>query len=623
MKLLLAVCCAAPLFAQPGGGGGAGDGIWRRNAAFGESQTFDACQGHQPQNGQYHYHVNPVCLRAQLNDNLTIARVTRTGTIYKEKSSGWAHSPILGWAQDGYPIYGPYGYSDATNPKSAIQRMRSSFQLRQITRRTSLPDWALPNHSGISQQLAANQYGPDVSVSYPLGRYVEDYDYVAGSGDLDQYNGRTTVTPEFPAGTYAYFVTIDDNGNPVFPYIVAGQFRGAATGGQVQQAPGTLTDYFVNGALSGTAATSPLLNTWETNATKYAQIVSPANPAAGPITTWPGALPAGVQTSGSVTTPALADVQRVRYSSSAVYVNATGLPSYTFGPWFGFANNGGIFANFPAVQSVQFQFPSAPAAASTPTATGLGDCGLWVNGVAVFNFLDGASYSNSGGADRGGGGVAPGVLIVSAASYEGGPTAPGSLVTAYPIFNPTIATSTQAAASANWPNSLGGATVTVRDSAGVSRPAQISYASPGQINFAVPAGMANGVAAVTVSAAGSSTTGSINVVSTYPNLFMLDDTGLAAAYGISESGTVTPVTSAIPAGSYLALFGSGLGSATSAAATIGGVSATVTYAGPQGTYPGLDQYNILIPPALAGKGQVDVVVTAAGLPSNAVYITVQ
>jgi uncharacterized protein (TIGR03437 family) len=69
---------------------------------------------------------------------------------------------------------------------------------------------------------------------------------------------------------------------------------------------------------------------------------------------------------------------------------------------------------------------------------------------------------------------------------------------------------------------------------------------------------------------------------------------------------------------YLVLFGSGLGSANSATATIGGVSAAVSYAGAQGTYPGLDQYNIAVPASAIGKGQANVIVTAAGLPSNTV-----
>jgi uncharacterized protein (TIGR03437 family) len=58
-------------------------------------------------------------------------------------------------------------------------------------------------------------------------------------------------------------------------------------------------------------------------------------------------------------------------------------------------------------------------------------------------------------------------------------------------------------------------------------------------------------------------------------------------------------------------------------ATIGGVNATVTYSGPQGTYPGLDQVNLLIPASLAGKGRLNVVLTAAGKPSNPVYIMAQ
>lgn len=631
MKTILgAILLATVLLAQPPGGGGlSGDGIWRRNAAFGESQTFDSCQGHQPGNGDYHYHVNPICLRAQLGDNLAAIRTTRVGIVYQEKTAGWTHSPILGWAQDGYPIYGPYGYSDPTNPASPIKRMVSSFQLRNIAQRTSLPSWSLPNHPGISQQLSSSQYGPAVSTQYPLGRYLEDYDYIQGSGDLDQYNGRTTVTPEFPNGTYAYFVTIDANGNPAFPYIIGGQYYGAASGGMVQSVSGSVTDYFDRGSVAATPTSTPLLGSWSTaNSSKYAEVVSGINPAAGPQTTWPTASTPGIQTSGGVTTPTYADVQRVRYSSNTVYINANGLPSYPFGPWFGFANNGGVFMNFPSSQNLTYQFPAAPAPAASRTSTGLGDVGLWVNGVAVFNFLDGASYSHSAGADQGGGIVTPGIVNISAASYEGGPVAPGSIVSAYPMFGAVIATSTESAASANWPATLGGATVTVRDSAGVSRTAQISYASTSQVNYVVPPGTAAGVATVTVSAGGNSTTGSLNVVATYPNLFITNAAGLAAAYAVNSTGTVSSVSSPISAGSasspaYLTLFGSGLGGATSATATIGGVDAAVSYAGPQGVYPGLDQYNILIPPSLAGKGKVEVVVTAGGLPSNPVTVTIQ
>jgi uncharacterized protein (TIGR03437 family) len=642
-SLLLLLITIPVLYAQgplPGGpgGGGSGDGIWRRNAAFGESQTFDSCEGHQPGSGTYHYHVNPVCLRAQLNDNVVLVKNSRVGAFYKERASGFTHSPILGWAQDGYPIYGPYGYSDPKNAASSVRRMVSSFQLRTISSRTSLPTWSLPNHSGISQTLTSSQYGPPVNSTFPLGRYLEDYDYIAGLGDLDQYNGRTTVTPEFPNGTYAYFVTIDASGNPEFPYILSGQFYGTASGGQAQTVPGTVTDYFDNSVYTQTPLTTPVLASWETaNSAQFAKIINGIDPAAGPATTWPGTEPSGISTSGSVTSPVYADIQRIRYSSSSVYISANGMPSYTFGPWFGFQTNGGVFINFPTSQNAVYQFPSSPAPATTLTSTGGGDCGLWVNGAAVFNFIDGASYSNSAGADVGGGIVTPAVINVSAASSEGGPVAPNSIISAYPIFGATIASSTASTTSASWPTTLGGTTVTVKDSAGTTRTAQIAYASPAQVNFLVPSGTAAGVATVTMATGSSSVMGSLNVTASYPNLFSFNTSGLAAAYvqyangQIStiyqvQNGAIVPQPVSVGTASnpgYLILAGSGLGSATQATATIGGVSATVIYAGVEGTYPGLDQYNILIPPSLAGKGQVDVIVTVAGLPSNTVNITLQ
>ena len=72
---------------------------------------------------------------------------------------------------------------------------------------------------------------------------------------------------------------------------------------------------------------------------------------------------------------------------------------------------------------------------------------------------------------------------------------------------------------------------------------------------------------------------------------------------------------------YLILYGSGRGVETMATATIGGVRADVTYAGPMPSVPGADQFNIRIPPAMAGMGTVDVLVTVAGRPSNAVRVT--
>ena len=178
----------------------------------------------------------------------------------------------------------------------------------------------------------------------------------------------------------------------------------------------------------------------------------------------------------------------------------------------------------------------------------------------------------------------------------------------------------------------------VKDSAGTSLAADIFYASPTQLNFRMPTGMTSGAGTVTILSGGNTITSKINIQPVYPNLFMLNPNALAAAtvtrvhngvntteqvYGISSGAVVSQAISLNGDSVYLVVYGSGLGSATSATATIGGVPATVAYAGAQGTYQGMDQYNILIPASLAGKGKVDVVVTAGGKASNPVNVIIQ
>jgi hypothetical protein len=230
-------------------------GLWARNAVVVEQPTFDKSNAHQPPNGEYHYHDNPVALRYQLGDNIALDAATGN---YREDASHLHHSPILGWSNDGYPIYGPYAYADPKNPDSGVRRMVSGFVLQDgrhhtvdlaHTGRHSIPQWAATLH-GISPQLTAAQYGPDVSQRYALGRYVEDFAYLGDLGytqgkefDLDIYNGRWCVTPEFPHGTYAYFVTIDEDGSPAFPYVIGRQWYGTPSGGEVRQISETVTLY--------------------------------------------------------------------------------------------------------------------------------------------------------------------------------------------------------------------------------------------------------------------------------------------------------------------------------------------------------------------------------------------
>jgi hypothetical protein len=119
-----------------------------------------------------------------------------------------AHSPIIGWAYDGNPIYGPYGYENNTGGQVKIIEPGYDFILQ------------------------GNRPSLDL---YPQGFFVEDYQFT-NSGDLDEHNGRYCITPDFPNGTYAYFATVSSNGyetsgpfvdyfKPIFPYIIGNSYK--------------------------------------------------------------------------------------------------------------------------------------------------------------------------------------------------------------------------------------------------------------------------------------------------------------------------------------------------------------------------------------------------------------
>jgi hypothetical protein len=223
------------------GGGVNGDDVWNRDAYVNESVTFDAANAHQA-GAHHHYHANPPGLRHLLGDSVDYDEATNT---YSENFNG-EHSPILGWVRDGYPVYGPYGYSDPNDASSPVARVRSGYRKRSITLRETLPAHAARDQgytSGGSTAeftLPANFYGPAVTAGagsqYELGHYLEDYEYLGDVGqmqgvefDLDLHNGRFCVTPEYPGGTYAYFVSIEADGTPKFPYNIGRTYYGNPT----------------------------------------------------------------------------------------------------------------------------------------------------------------------------------------------------------------------------------------------------------------------------------------------------------------------------------------------------------------------------------------------------------
>ena len=149
---------------------------------------------------------------AESRANGDVAQTDENGLTYtaiptKEMSntSVWGdsstHSGIIGWAFDGLPIYGPYGYTDPMDISSAITNIKSGFVLKSGTR-SSGPGGA---HTG---------------------EFIQDYELGSNAGTngyADRWNTRYGFTPDSPSTAIRYYVaTIDDNDKPMFPYAVGG-----------------------------------------------------------------------------------------------------------------------------------------------------------------------------------------------------------------------------------------------------------------------------------------------------------------------------------------------------------------------------------------------------------------
>ena len=140
-----------------------------------------------------HFYV-PKKLRYKIGDNYTSNNLESDGAL--------RHSPIIGFAYDGNPIYGPYGYDNPTG--GAVRYMVPGYSLTRNTNPGERPQ------------------------TKPSGYFIEDYVF-DDSGDLDINNGRFCITPEYPNGVYAYFQTINVDSSrrssPRFPYIIGQTFK--------------------------------------------------------------------------------------------------------------------------------------------------------------------------------------------------------------------------------------------------------------------------------------------------------------------------------------------------------------------------------------------------------------
>ena len=215
-----------------GPGGGSGDGVWNRDAIVGELIGFDCAKGH-PAGTNYHHHQNPSAFKFDLKNVSTVCNLYNSDGLYTMDST--KHSPLLGFTYDGFPIYGAYAYKNVDGT-GGIVRMKSSFRLRNITKRNTYSDGS------------SVKSGPDVSTTYFLGYFREDYYYDTTSAVtpdyLDEHNGRFCVTPEYPKGIYCYFTTVDANWNSAYPYVVGPTFYGVYANSKTGSVPTTgVTQY--------------------------------------------------------------------------------------------------------------------------------------------------------------------------------------------------------------------------------------------------------------------------------------------------------------------------------------------------------------------------------------------
>lgn len=189
----------------------------------------------------------------------------------------------------------------------------------------------------------------------------------------------------------------------------------------------------------------------------------------------------------------------------------------------------------------------------------------------------------------------------------------------------------------------------VKDVLGVERLASLFFVSPTQINYQIPVGTAIGEGSVTIKQGNNIlAAGLLQIATVAPGLFTADASGrgvpAATVLRVKANGSQSyePVAQFNQAtGRYeplpidlgaatdqLFLIGFGTGarnrnSLAAVTATMGGVSADVSFAGAQGDFVGVDQINIAIPRGLAGLGNVEVVLRVDGKTANAVSINIK
>lgn len=212
-------------------GGPGSTQLWNRDAIPAEKLGFDCAKGH-PAGTNYHHHQNPSAFKydsATSNTYSSICNLYDSEGLYTINTS--QHSPLIGFAYDGFPIYGAYAYTNVDGT-GGISRMKSSYQLR------TYPNGVRTNGPSVGQTIGTQ--------TFFNGYFKEDYEYVAHPTDptyLDEHNGRFCITPEYPNGIYCYFTTVNADNSSAYPYVIGPTYYGNKTASNVTAVTETTTTY--------------------------------------------------------------------------------------------------------------------------------------------------------------------------------------------------------------------------------------------------------------------------------------------------------------------------------------------------------------------------------------------
>jgi len=239
-----------------------------------------------------------------------------------------------------------------------------------------------------------------------------------------------------------------------------------------------------------------------------------------------------------------------------------------------------------------------------------------------------------------------GVLTaVSSASFKA-PVAPDELGS---LFGDGMANGNLFAQGLPLPKMLGNTVAILEDSKHTDFNVPLLFASPTQINMQVPSGASPGTAMIFVWRANSLvSSGSVNISSVAPSLFSFNSNGkgVAAAYALRVKADGTQINEQIAAFDpnqaafvstpidlgtatdqvFLVLFGTGIRHVSNQSAvslSVGGTILSPSFVGVAPGFAGLDQVNVLLPGSLAGKGEVDVILTADDKTSNTVRVNIK